>query len=105
MTELVNTLLQPAGRADRTAHAAATGKTKGADGSPDRLRQTAEEFEAVFLAQALQALTYGLSGAGPFGSGENDAFAGMLQQEYGRLMSRSGGIGIADAVLKEMLKI
>jgi Rod binding domain-containing protein len=28
----------------------------------------------------------------------------MLQDEYARLISRTGGIGIADAVLREMLK-
>ena len=29
----------------------------------------------------------------------------MLQDEYAKLISRSGGIGIADAVLREMLKM
>jgi Rod binding domain-containing protein len=29
----------------------------------------------------------------------------MLQEEYGRLISRSGGIGVADALLREMLRM
>lgn len=71
----------------------------------EHLRETAEEFESVFLAQALQTLTHGLGGIGRFGPADGDAFADMLQQEYGRLISRSGGIGIADAVMSEMLKM
>ena len=33
-----------------------------------------------------------------------DPFHDMLNDEYAKLISRSGGIGVADAVLKEMLK-
>lgn len=71
----------------------------------EQLRETAEEFESVFLAQALQALNHGLGNTGPYGTGGGDAFADMLQQEYGRLISRSGGIGIANAVMREMLRM
>ena len=70
-----------------------------------RLREVAEEFEAVFLAQVLQTMNFGLAGPGPLGEGDNEAWAGMLQEEYGRLISKSGGIGVADALLREMLKL
>lgn len=70
-----------------------------------RLREVAEEFEAVFLAQVLQTMSVGLGGPGPLGDGDNEAWAGMLQEEYGRLISKSGGIGVADALLREMLKL
>jgi Rod binding domain-containing protein len=29
----------------------------------------------------------------------------MLRDEYAKLVSRSGGVGVADAVLREMLKM
>ncbi len=75
-------------------------------GSVDpRLREVAEEFESVFLAQVLQTMNAGLGGPGPMGDGDNEAWAGMLQEEYGRLISRSGGIGVADALMREMLKM
>lgn len=70
-----------------------------------RLRAAAEEFEAVFLAQVLQTMNAGIGGPGPLTEGDNEAWASMLQEEYGRLISRSGGIGIADALLREMLKV
>ncbi len=70
-----------------------------------RMREVAEEFEAVFLAQVLQTMKVGLGSPGPFGEGDNEAWSGMLQEEYGRLISRSGGIGVADSLLREMLKM
>jgi Rod binding domain-containing protein len=68
------------------------------------MRRTAQELEGVFLAQLLRGLTAGLSGPGQLGD-QNDPFASMLQDEYAKLISRSGGIGLADAVLREMLKM
>jgi Rod binding domain-containing protein len=70
-----------------------------------RLRETAEEFESVFLAQVLQTMKIGLAGPGPMSDGDNEAWGGMLQEEYAKLISKSGGIGVADALLREMLKM
>jgi len=70
-----------------------------------RLRETALEFESVFLAQVLQTMKIGLAGPGPMSDGDNEAWSGMLQEEYARLISKSGGIGVADALLREMLKM
>ena len=67
------------------------------------MRRAAEEFEGVFLAQVLRGLTQGLTGPGLLGNGDDDPFAAMLQDEYAKLISRSGGVGVADAVLREML--
>ena len=57
----------------------------------------------MFLGQLLRGLTQGLTGTGPLG-GEDDPFAAMLHDEYGKLISRSGGVGVADAVLRELLR-
>ncbi|MCB1883980.1 MAG: rod-binding protein [Geminicoccaceae bacterium] len=72
---------------------------------PDRLREAAEEFESVFLAQILNGMGAGLDGTNGLGAGDDNPFGSMLQQEYAKLISRSGGIGIADAVLREMLRM
>jgi Rod binding domain-containing protein len=66
------------------------------------LRRAAEQFETMFLAQILRDFTAGTVGS--TSGGEAAAFTSMLQDEYAKLISRSGGIGIADAVLREMLK-
>jgi Rod binding domain-containing protein len=74
------------------------------DGVPriDAMRRAAADFEAVFLGQMLAGLTAGLSVDGPLGGGD-DPFAAMLRDEYGKLIGRQGGIGIADAVLRQLL--
>lgn len=86
-------------------HAIAGVRAAGPTGATPEMRQAAEELEAVFIAQMLRGLTAGLTGPGLAGSGEGDPFAAMLQDEYARLISRSGGVGLADAVLRELLKV
>ena len=68
-----------------------------------RARAAAEAFEAAFLAEVLKhsglnALPSGFGG----GAGE-EAFSSFLTQEYARLMSERGGIGLAEQVF-EILK-
>lgn len=72
------------------------------DAAPPALRRAAEQFETMFLAQILRDFTAGTVESSA--SGATGAFASMLQDEYAKLIGRSGGIGIADAVLREMLK-
>ncbi|MCB2052842.1 MAG: hypothetical protein KDE35_01190 [Geminicoccaceae bacterium] len=73
--------------------------------SEEKLRAAAEEFESVFIAQILRGMSSGLEPGGALGGADSGPFADMLQDEYARLISRSGGIGVGDAVLKEMLKM
>jgi Rod binding domain-containing protein len=68
------------------------------------MRHAAEKFEAIFLAQVLGTMTQGLGGGDLLGDSQGDAFREMLNEEVAKLISRSGGIGLADAVLREMLK-
>jgi flagellar protein FlgJ len=70
----------------------------------DALRHAAQEFEAIFLAQVLGTMSQGLGGDDLLGDGQDDVFRDMLNEEIAKLISRSGGIGVADAVLREMLK-
>lgn len=69
----------------------------------DALRHAAQEFEAVFLAQMLRVLNPGF-GDDLTGDAGGDVFHEMLNDEIAKLISRAGGIGVADAVLREMLK-
>jgi peptidoglycan hydrolase FlgJ len=93
---------------DATSIGALQGVAAGTGGGrtdPAQARAAAEEFEAVFLSQMMQGLFQGLGGDGPLGGPDNEIFTSMLQDEYARLISRTGGIGVADAVLREMLKL
>jgi peptidoglycan hydrolase FlgJ len=78
----------------------AGGVTPGVEG----VRQAAQECEAIFLAQVLGTMTQGLGGDDLLGDGQGGFLYEMLNDEIAKLISRSGGIGVADAVLREMLK-
>ena len=84
---------------------AASPAPEGQGGQIKRLRETAQDFEALFVAQMLATMTQGL-GQGLAGEGaQSDVYQDMFNQEVGKLISRAGGIGVADAILREMLKM
>jgi len=67
-----------------------------------RLQEAAVEFEAVFLSQMLRGMSGGLGADGPFGK---EPFGSLLIDEYARLIARSGGVGIASVVQRELLRL
>jgi peptidoglycan hydrolase FlgJ len=72
--------------------------------TPDQLRTTAEDFESVFLAQVLEAMM-GETTQSSFGGGPGEAaFSSMLNEEYAKVITRAGGIGLADSLAREMLR-
>lgn len=75
-------------------------------GATDEMRRAAEEFEAVFLSQMLAPMFEGLQtdGLGGGGMGE-EIFRPMLIERYAEAISRSGGVGIADSIVREMVRM
>lgn len=68
------------------------------------MRAAAEDFEAVFLSQMLAPMFAGIKTDGPFGGGHaEEIFRSMLVEETGKTIARAGGIGIADAVYRQLL--
>lgn len=77
----------------------------GAKGTAAEARKAAEDFEAFFLAQFIDRMFQDLPTDGMFGGGHGEkVFRSLLSQEYGKVMARTGGIGIADSVYREILK-
>lgn len=80
--------------------------TRAAKGGPEELRKSAEEFEAMFLSQMLAPMFENLGEGSLFGDGPGAGiYRGMLVEEYGKAVAKSGGLGIADAVQREFLKL
>ncbi len=72
--------------------------------TPEQVRKVAEDFEAFFLGQMLQPLFSGIDVEPPFGGGHaEEIWQSMMVDEYGKAMAKSGGIGIADAVMRQMI--
>ena len=71
-----------------------------------RMRETAEAFEASFLSQMLKPMFEGLSTEAPFGGGEAEGtWRGFLVDAMAKQAVRGGGIGLADQVVAEMLRM
>ena len=76
------------------------------DMSPETVRARAEEFEAFFLSQILNTMFKGIKTDGLFGGGHGEeVFREMQFQEYGKSIARSGGVGIADSIVRQMLSL
>jgi flagellar protein FlgJ len=72
----------------------------------DDARRVALEFESFFVAQVLDSMFAGLATDGPFGGGQAEqVYRSLLNQEFGRVLSRAGGIGLADDIRREILRL
>jgi Rod binding domain-containing protein len=79
---------------------------RSGENPPDDIRRVAEEFEAVFLAEMLSPMFEGLDadGLGGGGLGE-EIFRPMLVERYAEAISRAGGVGIADSLVRELVRM
>lgn len=73
--------------------------------TPEDIRKTAEEFEAVFLAQMASHMFTDVDGGMFSGGPSEETYRSMLYQEFGKALARAGGIGIADSVAREMIRM
>jgi flagellar protein FlgJ len=73
----------------------------------DATRKTADDFETMFLEQSLDRLTEAGGEDGPLGSNGTGGgiYRSMLSKEYAKSITKSGGLGIADQVYSQMLKL
>ena len=69
-------------------------------------RKAGEEFEALFLSQMIAHMFAGVGDDPIFGGGEaGRMYRSMMHDEYGKAIAKAGGIGIADSVIREVLKL
>lgn len=66
----------------------------------------AQDFESQFISTMTQSMFEGIKSDGPFDGGEGEGmFRSLLVDQYGKEMTRAGGIGIADKIYGEILKL
>ncbi len=90
------------------ASSATTGLRAGASQEEIRgqLQKKAVEFEAVFITQMLKPMFEGTQAEEPFGGGmAEDVWRSFEMEEYGKAIAQSGGIGLADAVYRQLLAV
>lgn len=79
---------------------------KAADSENKVLRDAAQDFEAVFLSQMIKPMFDTVPTNEMFGGGNaENIYRGLMVQEYGKALAKNGGVGIADSVYRELLKL
>ena len=72
----------------------------------EQARHVAQQFERMFISEMLGPMFQGIETDGPFGGGNAEAtFRPMLLDQYADSIAKQGGVGIADKVMKEILKM
>lgn len=66
------------------------------------LAATARAYEATFLAEMLKQAGVGRTPAGLGGGAGEDAFSTFLVREYADRLAESGGIGLAEAIVRSL---
>lgn len=74
------------------------------DESRSAVREVAKELEASFLAEMFKYSGVGQSRESMGGGHGEEAFTGMLANEYARSIVEKGGIGLAEQIVKSMLR-
>lgn len=74
--------------------------------APEQAREAAVEFEGFFIAMTLESMFSGIETDGLFGGGHGEKiFRSMMLQEYGKTIAQRNGIGLADAVQREIIRL
>ena len=91
---------------DAISASPSAGGPRQASQSPAAMRRAAQAFEAQALGALLQPMFQGLETKGPFGGGAAEAqWRPMLVDAIAKDLARAGGLGLTDAVLREMTRI
>lgn len=74
--------------------------------TPAQIDKVSSDFESMFVSQMLDQMFGDSLGAEAFGDSESsEVYKGMMVEQYGKQIARSGGIGIASYVKQELLKL
>lgn len=93
----------PNGEANKARRGNLLGPAKA---SAEKIDQVARDFEAQFISQMLENMFSTVDTKSALGgSDEEEFYRSMMTDEYGKIISRSGGIGVADHVKREMLRM
>ena len=78
----------------------------GPGASHAEIAKTAEEFEAVFLGEMSKLMLESVEMGDAFSGGHAEQiFRGILAEKLGGEIARRGGVGLAPAVMEQMIKM
>lgn len=69
-------------------------------------KETAQDFEAFFMTRMMESMFEGISTDGMFGGGHAEKiYRSMLLNEYGKVMAKTGNIGISDSIMDTIIQM
>jgi flagellar protein FlgJ len=81
-------------------------KTLSKGATLDKIDDISHEFEGQFISQLLGNMFSTVDPADALGGSEEEGeYRSMLIDQYGKIIAKTGGIGVADQVKREMLKL
>ncbi|MDX1949809.1 MAG: rod-binding protein [Rickettsiales bacterium] len=70
------------------------------------IEKTAKDFESMFIGQLLGFMYNTIEVDPLFGGGFGEsAYRDLMIEEYGKIISESGGVGIADSIQKKLIEM
>jgi flagellar protein FlgJ len=90
-----------------TPPAVTPAKTTLSPAQIEQIRKAAQDFEAMALGELLQPMFKTVdTSKGLFGGGAGEAtWKPMMVDEIAKTIAKHGGIGLADSVMREMLRM
>ena len=74
-------------------------------GLAEKMDSASHEFESQFIAQMMGTMFSTVEPNEELGGGESEEYyQSMLSDEYGKVLARTGGIGVADQVKQIMIR-
>ena len=71
-----------------------------------RIDQAAEQFESQFLSLMVDSMFTDIDSDGIFGGGQGEQiYRSFIAEEYGKAIAQSGGVGLADSIRSELLRL
>jgi len=72
--------------------------------TPEQARSVSQEFEAVFITMMISQMFKDVSTEGRFNGGFGEkVWREHMFAEYGKVISKSGGVGIADSIYQQLM--
>ena len=72
--------------------------------SEEEIKETAQDFEAFFITKTMESMFDGVKTDGMFGGGHAEKiYRSMLLDEYGKVMSKTGSIGVSDVIMQSII--
>jgi flagellar protein FlgJ len=69
-----------------------------------RLRASANEIESMFLQNLLKTMRQANGLKGPLAGNSQRVYQEMMDEHLGRALSKGGGIGLADMLVRDVLR-